>query len=142
MDLVGGDVHHACCGAGDEHLIAYLEGIGLDGELRHAQFGEVFHSFADIDLAFGGVGTVVFVPLAHELALIVAIPETAVEDGGKAFVPGVFLFFCEVVVEYRLNRLFVALHDGIDVFRSSRATFYFKYPDTSLHHFIDETDCF
>ena len=139
MDLIGGDVHHASCGTRDEHLVAHLEGIGLDGEFRHTQFREVFHALADVDLPFGGVGTVVLVPFAHELSLVVAVPEPAVEDGGESLVPLVLLLFRERVIEYGLDGLLITFYHRINVFRSSCTAFGLEYAYATLHHPIDET---
>ena len=71
VDLIGSDVDDTCGGTSNQHLFAYHEGGGLDGKLRHAEFGEIFHALADIHFPFRGVGTIVLVPLAHELPLVV-----------------------------------------------------------------------
>ena len=80
------NIHHARRWSCNQHLVA-CRSVGLDGELCHTEFGEVFHTLADIDLALSGIGTLVLVPLAHEPTLIVAIPEATVEDGGESLVP-------------------------------------------------------
>ena len=37
VNLVGSYIHNACCGARNQHLIAHLKGICLDGKLGHAK---------------------------------------------------------------------------------------------------------
>ena len=99
VNLLNGDIHHSCRRTCYEHLVANGELAGLAGELSHAELGEVFHAAAHVNLALGGVRAVVLVPFAQTLALIVAVPESAVEHGGEAFVPCVLLLFGERAVE-------------------------------------------
>ena len=80
------------------------------------------------------------VPLAQRLSLIVAIPETAIEDGSQSLVPRVLLLLGESTVKHRLDGLLIAVDNGIHIFRSARATFYFKYAHTRPHHAVNETD--
>ena len=62
VDLIGSDIDDTCGGTCNQHFVAHLEGGSLDGELRHTEFGEVFHTLADIDLALCGIRAVVLVP--------------------------------------------------------------------------------
>ena len=78
------------------------------------------------------------IPLAHKLALIVAIPETAVEHRGQAGIPLVLFLLGKRAVEHGLNGLLVAADDGVDVFGTTGTTFDFEYTHARLHHAIDE----
>ena len=72
--------------------------------------------------------------------MVVSVPETTVEYRGQPFVPRILLVIGKRTVQYALNGFLIALHHGQHVFWSSRASFYFKYPDTGIHHTVDETD--
>ena len=140
MDLVGSDIYHTSGRPCDEHLVAYTESVGLDGELSDAEFRVILRALADVDLALGGIRAIALVPFTHQLSLIVTIPETTIEDGGKTLVPLVFAFLGKRAVEHSLNGLLITLHDGIDVFRPTGSSLDLKDADASLHHTIDETD--
>ena len=130
VDFVDGDVQCSRGGTGDEHLVAHGEGVGLDGELRHAELGEVFHTLADVLLALGGARAVVLVPLAQQLSLVVAVPEAAVEDGGESLVPSILFIFREGAVQHALDGLAVALYYGQDIFGTAGAAFNLEHPHT------------
>ena len=85
VDLVGSHIDHARGGTSDEHLVADLERIGLDGELRHAQLGVILRALADIHLPLRGIGAVGLVPLAHELA----------DEGGRSQIGGKAIDLCQ-----------------------------------------------
>ena len=138
--LVGRQIDGARGWAGDEQLVAQVEGRGLDEELGDAETAVVLDAAPGIDLALGGVGAVVGVPLAQALPQVVAVPEAAVEDGGEAGVPGVLSVVGKGAVDDAADGLAVALDDGTHVLGPSRAPFYFKYAHARVHHFIDEAD--
>ena len=140
VDLIGCDVDDTSGGTRDEHLVAYTESIGLDGELSDAEFRVILRALADVDLALGGIRAIALVPFTHQLSLIVTIPETTIEDGGKTLVPLILALLSKRSVEHGLDGLLVTLHDGIDVFRPTGSSLDLKDADASLHHTIDETD--
>ena len=71
---------------------------------------------------------------------IVAVPKAAVEDGGKLFVPFRHALRRESPVEHGTECLFVAFHNGIDVFCGAGSSLDFEDADASLHHFVHEAD--
>ena len=75
-----------------------MQFAGLDFELGHAQLGVVTDALGAVGLLFGGAGTGLARPFAQELALVVAVPETAVEDAGEALVPRLPFLFREGAV--------------------------------------------
>ena len=80
------------------------------------------------------------VPLAEGLTLVVTIPETAVEYGGKSFIPGILLLFGKGTIQYGSYRLLVALHYGIYVFWSTGTTLNLEDANAGIHHAVDEAD--
>ena len=80
------------------------------------------------------------VPLAHELPLIVAIPETAVEHRCQAGIPLVFTLLGKRAVEHSLNGLLVSSNHGVDVFWTASATLNLKHTNARAHHAVDKAN--
>ena len=131
VDFVDGDVQCSRGGTGDEHLVAYGERVGLDGELRHAELREVFPSPLPM-YCFGSVAhePYVLVPLAQALSLVVAVPEAAVEDGGESLVPSILFILGEGAVQHALDGLAVALYYGQNISGTAGAAFNLEHPHT------------
>lgn len=73
--LVNVYVHHARCRTGDEQLVANRELHRLARELSHADVREILHAATHVHLLLRSVRSVVAVPLAQSLTLIVAVPK-------------------------------------------------------------------
>ena len=80
------------------------------------------------------------IPLTESLTLIITIPETTVEYGGKFFVPGILLLFCKGAVKNCSYRLLIAFHYSIYIFRTTGTTLNLEDANTSIHHAVDEAD--
>ena len=139
MDFRGSHINDTRGGTRDEQFVARLESRSFYLELCHTNLGEIFASLAHIDFPFGGIGTIVAVPFAERLPLIISVPETTVEDTCQFGIPMVLLLFRESSVEHTLDGFLIGFHHGIDIFRTTGTTFNLKDTHTALHHAIDET---
>ena len=140
VNLIDGDIESTRCRTCYQHLVTNREGVGLNGKLCHAQLRKVFYTLTDVLFALRGIRTVVRVPFTQELSLIIAIPETTVEDGSQALIPLVLLLFRKGAFKYALDSLLIALYDSEHIFRSAGSALYLKHTHTSLHHLIDKAN--
>ena len=81
-----------------------------------------------------------FRPFSHLLSLIVAIPKSAVEHGGKALVPLLHLLGRKRAFLHGLHRFLVAPHHGVNIFGRARTAFNLKDRNTGFHHPVDKTN--
>ena len=70
--------------------------------------------------------------------MIVAIPKTAVENGGEALVPLVFEGFAVCAVYDALYGLLIAFHHCVYILWSSCPALNFHYPHASVHHLVNK----
>ena len=133
-------VHHARCRTGDEQLVAYRELHRLARELSHADVREILHAATHVHFLLRSVRSVVAVPLAQSLTLIVAVPKAAVEDRSERCVPRVLLLVGERAVEHSRNSLLVAAHHVVDVLCAASAPLYLEDAHARTHHAVDEAD--
>ena len=124
----------------DENLVSDVEVYIFDEKLSHFYLAEIFHAFAHIHFFLCGLAAVYLTPFSEFLSLVVAIPESAVEDSSELSV----LFFLGLVVvgegacKNRFDGVVVCLDDSMDIFGSAGTSFYLEDSYTSVHHHVDE----
>ena len=138
--LVGVKVHHARGGTRDEQTLTKLYLSGFDGQLCHAKVREILHHLAHQDLFLGSLVAIFFGPFAQLLTLVIAVPESSVEDSGQAFVPSIFLLFSESTFNNRLNGFFVARHHVVHILWSACPALDFEHPNARIHHEVNEAN--
>ena len=121
-------------------MLTHFYFSGFDGQLCHAKVREILHHLAHQDLFLGSLVAVFFGPFAQLLTLVIAIPESSVEDSGQSFVPNIFLLFGESAVDNRLNGFFVACHYIVHILWSACPSLNFEHPHACVHHEIDEAN--
>ena len=78
------------------------------------------------------------VPFSESLSLVLSIPETALEDSGKTFVPLVFSVFRECAFKHTSDSFLVASYHSMDIFWTTCPSFDFENANPSLHQSVDE----
>ena len=131
-------------GSRHQNLVAHMQIHILYQELGNANLGEVLHALAHIDLHFRCLRTIDLAPFTQTLALIVAIPEAAVEHGGELFVPSVqaCLILMETAIEHCLDGFVVGRHHCLHILGTTRTSFNLEYAHACVHHHIHEANRF
>ena len=125
-ELGDGGTIDACGGACDHQLVARTQGLGsLELGFGYRDTVEVVGYYTEIDFVLRGLRAVAFGPLAETAAEVVAIPETAVEDGGQLGCELVYEFLSIASLPDSEESLFIALHDSLDIVGTAAAAFDF-----------------
>ena len=129
---------HAGGMADKEHRVPLPERHGIHLHLHHANLGEPVGHRAHIYLAAGGLAAIHAAPLAHPGSQIIAVPETAVEDGGQALLQSPAQRSGESAVRHGIGRLPVAGSRHLHIVCAAGPAFNLEHLYARLHEFVQK----
>ena len=139
-DFGRGDLDHAGGRTGDQQRIADAEGARLHLDLRDAQPGVVVRHASQIDFRAGGLVAVHRTPFAQPGALVVAVPETAVEDRGEPRLERSAQFRGERPGLDGVGRFAVGPCDRLDILAAARPPFDLEDRGARIGHLVEKFD--